>query len=763
MTTAVRSLTAADDALRALVTAVRPEYGTAVLVPPRGHEAFRYGPCAVPGCLRTRWDSRDICTAHAGRWFQESKTCGLTRQEWIARTSPHVLPRACIVAECRFGRCSSGLCRHHAAQHRDGSAHQDLGAWAVSATTPADWATATCVVPHCELWRHGRGQLCMVHHRRQQAFSKNHSAAIDAFVDYTQRSSTPSVDLNGLPPRLSLEFQYIFQTWIDRSPQRTSVYGWNAAVQIVGEAQVRSLLDLSIEEWLVRLGPQTGLHVTSAAVLRWGWNQLDVLLNGPDGWEREYPRDVWRLARLGLHRHPRRVLDFSPIAQTWLRDLTKRWLRHRMATGMAAGTVDKGLVAICDLARYLQGRADDPVAPAALTRAHLEGWIASVCARFPAESTRTQRLRDLNGFLKDVHRFEWSPSLPASVVLHREDFPRITTTLPGRAVSEYVMKQIEAPQNVARMANPAYRLVLELMIRSGLRAVDAVDLDLDCLVDDQEGNPYLYYLNHKMRREAYLPVDEDIAGRIREQQQAARDDFPNTPTKLLPSRFANLDGSKAITAAGFQRAFQRWLADIRPTDEQGRPVRVTPHQFRHTFGTRLINNDVPQHIVQQLMDHVSPQMTAHYARLNDKTVRDAWAKARKINARGQQVTVADDHPLAGAQWVRTSLARAKQTLPNGYCGMPIQSDCEHANPCLTCPLFITTPAFLPQHEAQLRTTLTLIEQSEAEGHGRIAEKNRQIAGNLSRIIAACRECDSGQVVVGGHHTNPEKGGAPSAG
>jgi hypothetical protein len=54
------------------------------------------------------------------------------------------------------------------------------------------------------------------------------------------------------------------------------------------------------------------------------------------------------------------------------------------------------------------------------------------------------------------------------------------------------------------------------------------------------------------------------------------------------------------------------------------PVHLTPHQWRHTLGTRLINRDVPQHVVQKILDHDSPAMTAHYARLSDKTVRDHW-------------------------------------------------------------------------------------------------------------------------------------------
>ncbi|WP_240047037.1 tyrosine-type recombinase/integrase, partial [Staphylococcus aureus] len=39
------------------------------------------------------------------------------------------------------------------------------------------------------------------------------------------------------------------------------------------------------------------------------------------------------------------------------------------------------------------------------------------------------------------------------------------------------------------------------------------------------------------------------------------------------------------------------------------------HAFRHTVGTRMINNGVPQHIVQKFLGHESPEMTARYAHI----------------------------------------------------------------------------------------------------------------------------------------------------
>jgi hypothetical protein len=111
----------------------------------------------------------------------------------------------------------------------------------------------------------------------------------------------------------------------------------------------------------------------------------------------------------------------------------------------------------------------------------------------------------------------------------------------------------------------------------------------------------------------------------------------------------------------------------------------------------LINKDVPQHVIQKLLDHDSAEMTAHYARLSDATVRRHWEAARKVNHRGEQVQVDPAGPLADAAWAKHRLGHATQVLPNGYCGLPLVKTCQYANACLTCPLFITTAEFLPQH------------------------------------------------------------------
>jgi hypothetical protein len=66
-------------------------------------------------------------------------------------------------------------------------------------------------------------------------------------------------------------------------------------------------------------------------------------------------------------------------------------------------------------------------------------------------------------------------------------------------------------------------------------------------------------------------------------------------------------------------------------------------------------------------------------------------------------------------------------------------------------MFVTTAEFLPQHHAQRRATLQIISAAEASGHARVVEMNRQVAGNLDKIIATleAEEPDDKEAAAGG--------------
>ncbi|MFC4943505.1 tyrosine-type recombinase/integrase [Pseudonocardia sp. GCM10023141] len=183
------------------------------------------------------------------------------------------------------------------------------------------------------------------------------------------------------------------------------------------------------------------------------------------------------------------------------------------------------------------------------------------------------------------------------------------------------------------------------------------------------------------------------------------------------------------TGAFYWQQLRAWQRECNITDDAGRPVALTAHQWRHTYATTLINKGVRIEVIKQLLDHASLDMASHYARLLDTTIRAEWEAGHGADQMPAGAGAGDG--LADAAWHN----RPRTALPNGLCGLPRQQTCDHSNKCLTCPVFITTSADLPAHEEHRRRTLTLITQLDDRGQSRLADQNRAVLDHLQARIA----------------------------
>jgi len=451
-------------------------------------------------------------------------------------------------------------------------------------------------------------------------------------------------------------------------------------------------------------------------------------------WEQEYGRDIWRLGELGIDDCRLAHISFENIPQPWLKDLAKRWARWRLITSSGAAAAASGTRAVARFAAFLADPEVNVDRLGQVDRAVLERYLARLHAELAGRVVHRSMIGQLNLFFTAIRQHGWDSTLATNAMFFPEDVPKEGQRLP-RALSEHVMAQLDNAGNLARWSTPEHRLITVILMRCGLRISDALRLPRDCVVRDADGAPYLRYFNHKVDREALVPVDEELEHAIGEQHQRLLDRWPQG-TLLFPRAAANPDGRHPMGDQNYRRALRRWLKRCDIRDEHGQPVHLTPHQWRHTLGTQLINRDVPQEVVRRILDHDSHMMTARYARLSDTTIRRHWEAARKVNITGEAVTLDPDGPLAEAAWAKQRVGRATQALPNGYCGLPAVKACPHANACLTCPMFVTTPQFLPQHHQQRQQVIQIISAAEARGQQRLAEMNRQVLGNLDQIIAA---------------------------
>ena len=461
-----------------------------------------------------------------------------------------------------------------------------------------------------------------------------------------------------------------------------------------------------------------------------------------------FAADRWVSRALGVAaRRDDRAARFDTIAQPWLRVAAKRWSRFRLATGCAFSTVCVGARALARLSSFLDERHSGMADESGLTREVLEDYLGWLATKPWSTATRFLSLTMLRVFLDHSRRHGWLPDLPAGAVIYEEELPRRDDALP-RFIPEFVMAQLEAEANLDRLPTVTARNLVIVLMETGLRVNDACELEFNPTVDDSVGWPCLRFRNAKVRTEQLLPLSAQAAAAIRAQQDHLRRRWPHGTPWLFPGILDNDDGSKPYSRGTFGAQLRRWQAAIDLRDEAGRPVRVNPHRFRHTVGTRLINAGVPQHVVQQLLGHASPRMTSTYARLHDATVRRAYEhyQRQRVDIAGQAVPFDPDASTASAEWIKHNLARVRDSLPNGYCGRPPQQDCPHPNACLTCPDFQTTPEFLDIHRRQAESNRRLIARADARGQFRLVANLRQVQDSLERIIPALEVLEAGEGV-----------------
>jgi integrase len=573
-----------------LAAAVRAEFRVEVLVPAVADPILGSPACAVPGCVRSsRYGG--LCPAHLGRWRKAGRP---DRRAWAVTADPEVMGyrplQSCLVPDCGFGQHRYRLCYMHS-RAWDKAERPTIDQWTPKlASAPA----AVCAVSGCALWAELDAGWCHSHHVRWRLRGRPSSAE---FIAYCASYGEDRFDLRPLAPQLRLEIQYALQCRVDVNRTRTTPRSIKPLLDHLSASGVESLLDRPLEDWLAGLPAAAALH-TPRAFLGYAIECLLDLHDGA-GWDSEYQRDVWRLRRLGVSGHDGARLDFTAVQPVWLRDLAKRWCRWRMSCGIGLGQLRRDRIALVRLSRLTPRLAGSP-GPNVLDRAALEAYLARLAVEIPHPKTRSAEIGCVTGFLHAVRQHRWA-SLPAEAQLYPSDQPRRDETPAPRAIPEFVMHQLESPANLDRISDPRIRLLVEVLIRTGLRIGDGTRLQMDCLVRDPQGAVYLRYRNHKMRRDAVVPIDDELATMIEAQQARTRQRFPTTGV-LLPRSSANPDGRLPIPTATFHLQLGQWLEISGVTDELGQPVHVTAHQFRHTAATRWINHEVPQEVVRRLLD-----------------------------------------------------------------------------------------------------------------------------------------------------------------
>ena len=474
---------------------------------------------------------------------------------------------------------------------------------------------------------------------------------------------------------------------------------------------------------------------------------------GPRGWEALWAKDEWHQRELPhgdlAAAYDREVvLRFSGLEQPWLKEAAKRWARTRLLASLSPRSMDRYLRELMEFSRWLASR--DVASPAEITRQLLEDYMLYVRTRPWAQATRRRRLGALRAFL-DEQRYDGLAGLPRSAVIHFAEMPRVTLR-PPKGLDKRVFDQLIDPQKLALLGSEQHRTLILLLAHTGLRVSSLVLLRRDALQIGSDGHPYLRFQNVKLAREAVIPIGPALAEQLRRQQEQLRRLYPDGTDWLLPSPPARgapgmgRGGHFHVSPGSVNEILRGYVRKANIRDGDGRPATwVHAHLFRHHLGTSMVNDGVPLPVIQKLFDHASITMTARYAQLHDETLRrEIMRWHERVNIRGERIALPLDGPLEEAAWMKERIARAKQALPNGYCGLPLVQTCPHPNACLSCDNFLTDGSFRAVHDQQLEHTRQLRERAQRDGSLRLVELLERDERSLNRILHGLDEIDADQ-------------------
>jgi site-specific recombinase XerD len=340
--------------------------------------------------------------------------------------------------------------------------------------------------------------------------------------------------------------------------------------------------------------------------------------------------------------------------------------------------------------------------------------------------------------LDQIAEWGWAESPGRTLKVFKSDLPKVDYLLP-----RYIPKEQEERlmQGVRALENPVQRYGLLILRATGMRIGELVDLELDCVHHVLGKGAWLKVPLGKLHTERMVPLDDetlallDALAELRGTQKSLPHPLTGAPTEYLfvirgkrVSREHIRDGlAKAVGRAGL-------------LDQDGTPLRITPHQLRHTYATALVNAGVTLQTLMHLLGQVTMEMSLRYGHLFDSTVRQQYEQALETVKRQYapaiyDLSVVQPKPscaaitLAASDWMEVN--QLKTRLAHGYClRQVLEQVCQHANICENCSSFIPLPEARPVFQQQLLDARLLVRDAVARGWDNEAVRHKSLVSRL---------------------------------
>lgn len=291
------------------------------------------------------------------------------------------------------------------------------------------------------------------------------------------------------------------------------------------------------------------------------------------------------------------------------------YLDHlRIERGLSANSISSYAR---DLGKFQVLLLEESLDFSTLTESDISSLIGKLSLSGLAPTSINRFLSSLKGFYKYV-AMEYQLTNPMGDIAQF----KVSRKLPKALSVEEISRLIDSTINPSDPTLLRDRAILEILYGTGARVAELVALDIhDITKDHFDGEEItIMKLRGKGSKERLVPI-----GRY------ALEALENYLVRLRPALLAkNSQNERALflNARGTRLTRQSaWTTVLKAAESVGLQGRVSPHVFRHSYATHLLDGGADIRVVQELLGHASVTTTQIYTLVTIDKVRESYTLA----------------------------------------------------------------------------------------------------------------------------------------
>lgn len=271
----------------------------------------------------------------------------------------------------------------------------------------------------------------------------------------------------------------------------------------------------------------------------------------------------------------------------------------RLERGLSENTIINYSLDIKKLMRWLN-KNDIAISPVSISEELIQKFIYDVSKTLNPRS-QSRIISGLKGFFNYLIFEEYRKENPLELI----ESPNIGRKLP-EVLSIQEVDQLVAEIDLSHPQGERNRAILETLYACGLRVSELIQLKISDLYFE-EG---FIQVTGKGNKQRLVPISRNTQKYIEIYRNEIRN-HQKIDNKSQDILFVNRNGKKLTRAMIF-------TIIKRLTEKAGIQKNISPHTFRHSFATHLLENGADLRAIQQMLGHESITTTEIYTHIDRK-------------------------------------------------------------------------------------------------------------------------------------------------